>query len=287
MSTHSLGRKRTRPSGLQQKLMWLALPAVALLALFFVYPIVTFLLRSFSEPEWGLQNYAKFFQESAYLGALGNTFKIAIIVTLISLVLGYMVAYAMTIVGPKTLKFILIAVLVPFWTSLLVRTYAWMVLLQNEGIINRTLQGIGIIDEPLQLIHNFTGVIIGMVYTMLPFMILPIYATMTSIDPNLLRAGANLGASPAVVFTRIFLPLTLPGVGAGSIMVFVMTIGYYITPALLGGSQDTMIGQFIAEQIQSLLNWGMGATAAMVLVVATMIIFVFYLKINRVEGKSS
>ncbi|MFM1651601.1 ABC transporter permease [Brevibacillus sp. B_LB10_24] len=287
MSMQTVSRKRIRLGATRSNKVLLIIPAVGLLALFFIYPIVTILLRSFSDPKWGLQNYAAFFRESAYLGALANTFKIAVTVTVITLVLGYLVAYAMTTVGPKMKKFILIAVLIPFWTSLLVRTYAWMVLLQSEGIINRSLLYLGIIHEPLQLIHNFTGVIIGMVYTMLPFMILPIYATMTSIDQGLMRAGANLGAPPAVVFTRIFMPLTLPGVGAGSIMVFVMTIGYYITPALLGGSKDTMIGQFIAEQIQSLLNWGMGATAAVVLVTATMIFFVFYLKITSLERRAS
>jgi len=287
MSAESVERKSNRLPAVKYNKLLLTVPAFILLILFFIYPIVTILIRSFSEPEWGVQNYVTFFRQTAYLGALANTFKIAIVVTLITLVLGYLVAYAMTTVGKKMRQFILIAVLIPFWTSLLVRTYAWMVLLQNEGIINRTLQWLGIVQEPLQLIHNFTGVIIGMVYTMLPFMILPIYSTMTSIDPGLMRAGANLGATPFVVFTRIFLPLTMPGVGAGSIMVFVMTIGYYITPALLGGSKDTMIGQFIAEQIQSLLNWGMGATAAMVLVLATLIFFFFYLRINSLERRSS
>jgi putative spermidine/putrescine transport system permease protein len=261
----------------------LTLPALCCLLFFFVIPIIFVLSRSFTDPQLGMQNYVTFFKESAYMGALFNTFKIATIVTLITLLLGYPVAYAMTIVRPRVKQLILVAVLLPFWTSLLVRTYAWMVLLQDQGFINQTLIQLGIISSPVPLIHNFVGVVIGMVYTMLPFMILPIHATMSSIDRGLLRAGANLGAPPAVAFTRIFIPLTLPGIGAGAVMVFVMTIGYYITPSLLGGTKDTMIGEFIAVQIQSFLNWGIGTAAALILVLATLVFFWFYLKIINVD----
>jgi putative spermidine/putrescine transport system permease protein len=276
-------KSKVSRTGMQTKLFLLTVPAVCILILFFIIPIIIVLSRSLTDPHVGLQNYITFFKESAYIGALKNTFKIAFIVTLVTLLLGYPVAYTMTIVSPRVKRLILVAVLLPFWTSLLVRTYSWMVLLQDQGFINQILLRLGIIHTPLPLIHNFIGVVIGMVYTMLPFMILPIHTTMCSIDRGLMRAGASLGAPPAVIFTRIFIPLTLPGVAAGAVMVFVMTIGYYITPSLLGGARDTMLGEFIAQQIQSFLNWGMGTAAAMVLVVATTIFFWFYLKIVGLE----
>jgi putative spermidine/putrescine transport system permease protein len=276
-------KRASNQLGAQAKLFLLTIPAVIILLFFFIIPILIILSRSFTDPHVGLQNYMTFFKESAYISALKNTFKTAFMVTLITLLLGYPVAYAMTIVSAKVKRLILVAVLLPFWTSLLVRTYSWMVLLQDSGFINQTLMKLGIINAPLHLIHNFTGVVIGMVYTMLPFMILPINATMSSIDHGLMRAGASLGATPSIVFTRIFMPLTLPGVGAGAVMVFVMTIGYYITPSLLGSAHDTMLGEFIAQQIQSFLNWGMGTAAAMILVIATLIFFWFYLKINSFE----
>lgn len=264
--------------GTQTKFFLLTVPAVCILFIFFLFPILIMLTRSFTDPQLGMQNFIAFFKESAYINALLNTFKIAVIVTFITLLLSYPVAYAMTIVSARVKRLIMVAVLLPFWTSLLVRTYSWMVLLQDQGFINQILLRLGIIETPLHLIHNLTGVVIGMVYTMLPFMILPINATMNSIDRGLMRAGASLGATPAVVFTRIFIPLTLPGVAAGAVMVFVMTIGYYITPSLLGSAKDTMLGEFIAQQIQSFLNWGMGTAAATILVVVTLVFFWFYLK---------
>src|SRR5699024_9794750 len=158
-------------------------------------------------------------------------------------------------------------------------------ILQDNGIVNKLLMWLGIVDDPLTLINSLTGVVIGMVYIMLPFMILPMHTTMNSIDRNLLQAAGNLGAAPWKAFLRVFLPLSLPGVGTGAIIVFVMTLGYYIIPALLGGTNEIMLGEFIADQIQSHLNWGIGTTAGAVLVVITLVFFVIYLKVNEPETK--
>ncbi|MCL6444593.1 MAG: ABC transporter permease [Alicyclobacillus sp.] len=274
------GLKRTEGLGTRSK--WLILPVTLFLLLVFVYPILNILGRSFTDPHLGFQNYVQFFQQSGYIEALQNTFEIAITVTVITALLGYPVAY-LTATGSQTTKrAISTLVLLAFWTSLLVRTYAWMVLLQDNGVINSMLMSLGIIRSPLPLLHTFVGVIIGMVYTMLPFMILPIQSTMSSIDSRLMLAATSLGAKPWVAFVRIYFFLSLPGVISGCLMVFVMTLGYYITPALLGGAQNTMIGQFIADQIQNYLNWGMGATAATILFVATFILFLFYLRFQTV-----
>jgi putative spermidine/putrescine transport system permease protein len=165
---------------------------------------------------------------------------------------------------------LLIAVLLPFWSSLLVRTFAWQVLLRDTGVINRFLLDLGLISEPLTLIRTTGGVIIGMSHILLPFMVLPMYAVMRRIDPEYGRAAANLGASPLSAFLRIFLPLSLPGVLAGSLLVFVLALGFYITPALLGGLRDQMISQLIVQQIQQRLDWGFGTAMSVLLVGITL-----------------
>ena len=164
------------------------------------------------------------------------------------------------------------AVLLPFWSSLLVRTYAWTVLLQTTGVINSFLRGIGLIDEPIQLMRNTLGVQIGMSYILLPFMVLPIYAVMRRIDPDLTPAAAGLGAGPITAFRRVFLPLSLPGVFAGVLLVFVLALGFYITPALLGSPSNTMLSELIVLQIQRELKFGVGAALGMVLLALTLVL---------------
>jgi len=175
----------------------------------------------------------------------------------------------------------MILVLIPFWTSILVRTYAWMVLLQRQGVFNRWLLELGLIDEPLRMMYNRIGVLVGMTHVLLPFMVLPTYAVMRGIDRNLLRAAANLGASPLQSFLRVFLPLSLPGVAAGSLLVFILALGFFITPALMGGRTDMMIAQLIETQIRTQLNFAFAAALATVLLVVTLIIFAIY---NRLLG---
>jgi ABC-type spermidine/putrescine transport system permease subunit I len=251
----------------------LAVPAVIFLAAFFLAPLLTMGLRSVTEPaDAGLANYARFFEQDANLRVLRNTFWIATISTVTCLLVGYPYAYLMSIVPGRVAGLLLIAVLLPFWSSLLVRTFAWQIILRDTGIINGALLGAGLITEPLALIRTTPGVIIGMSHVLLPFMVLPIYAVMRRIDPELARAAANLGASPWRAFVRVVVPLSLPGVLAGALLVFVLALGFYITPALLGGLRDQMISQLIVQQVQQRLDWGFASAMAVLLMALTLAI---------------
>jgi putative spermidine/putrescine transport system permease protein len=188
--------------------------------------------------------------------------------------LGYPIAYTMAHAGERLRRLLIFVVLIPFWSSILVRTFAWMVLLQQKGLINKTLiEYLGLIDEPLTLIYNRTGVLIGMSHILLPFMVLPLYSVLTRIEPSLAQAAASLGAPPYRNFVRIYLPLSLPGLVAGGVLVFVIGLGYYITPALLGGPGDTMIAQLIEMQVAEFGRWGLAGALAIVLLLGTTISF--------------
>jgi putative spermidine/putrescine transport system permease protein len=263
------------------------IPAALFLLMTFVYPVGLLLFRSVSFPTWGIQNYATIFQETIFLRVLANTVAISGAVTLITLLLGYPYAYLMATGSPVTQRVMAFVVLVPFWTSILVRTYAWLVLLQRRGLVNRTLEWSGLISEPVDLVHNRIGVYIGMTQVLLPFMVFPLFAVMSRIDRSHLQAAANLGAPPARVFARIFLPLSLPGVIAGVLLVFILSLGYYITPALLGGPGDIMIAQLIQEQIGEFGEWGIGAALATVLLVGTVVLAALlnrFIKLDRIWG---
>ena len=254
------------------KWAWLTAPIIFFLAIFFVYPLFEIFKRSVTDPTLGLRNYTEFFGSEVYVHVLLNTLKMAVIVTVVCLLLAYPYAYLMNRVSQRIAGLMLVAVLIPFWTSILVRTYAWTVILQDTGIINSILLGIGIIDEPLTLVRNFLGVVIGMVHILLPFMVLPLYAVMRRIDMDYMRAAANLGASPFEAFWRVFLPLSLPGVFAGVLLVFVIALGFYITPALLGSPENIMLSELVVQQVQLLFNWGMGSAMAFILLIVTLII---------------
>ena len=267
-------RPRPRLRGLAAN-RWslLVLPAVGFLVVFFLAPLVLMSIRSVTDPVGaGLSNYERFFTQEAYLHVLTNTFWIAFVSTVTCLVVGYPFAYLMTVVPGRVAGLLLIAVLLPFWSSLLVRTFAWQVILRDTGIINTFLIHLGLISEPMTLIRTTGGVILGMSHILLPFMVLPIYAVMRRIDPEYGRAAANLGAPPVSAFLRIFLPLSLPGVVAGSLLVFVLALGFYITPALLGGLRDQMISQVIVQQVQQRLDWGFGTAMSVLLMVITLVI---------------
>ncbi len=249
------------------------IPALCLLGLFFVVPVAMLLLRSVTEPTPGLHNYAELFATATYATVMLNTFTVAALVTAITLLLAYPVAWLLAIMPSRWAQLLFAIVLLSMWTNLLARTYAWMVLLQRTGVINKLLIHLGIIDTPLQLVNNLTGVTIGMVYIMLPFMIMPLHACLRAIDPATLQAAALCGASRWQAFWRVLLPLSVPGIAAGALMVFVMSLGYFITPALLGGTSTMMLAELIAQLVQSLLNWGLGGAAAFVLLVVTLLIY--------------
>ncbi|UFH50748.1 ABC transporter permease [Pseudomonas sp. KNUC1026] len=255
-------------------------PALLFLGLFFFAPLIGLLLRGVLEPTPGLHNYAELFANSAYARVLFNTFSVAALVTVFSVLLGFPLAWAITLVPRGWGRWLLNIVLLSMWTSLLARSYAWLVLLQASGVVNKALMALGIISQPLELVHNLTGVTIGMTYIMIPFIVLPLQATMQAIDPMVLQAGAVCGASPWTNFWRVFIPLCRPGLFSGALMVFVMALGYYITPALLGGAQNMMLPEFIVQQVQSFLDWGLASAAAALLILITLVLFYCYLKLQ-------
>jgi putative spermidine/putrescine transport system permease protein len=279
----------------QWRLVFLLVPGVGFLIAFYGYPVAAMLLRSFSDPTWGWQNFQPLVEArstvevlgaslpmNAYIRVFWITLQIAVVVTLCTLLLWYPVAYALSSVSPSRANLLMILVLIPFWTSILVRSYAWMVLLGQEGIINEALIASGVLSQPMQMLNTRLAVYLGMIHILLPFMILPLYAVMRGIDRNLLRAAGNLGAPPSAVFRRIFLPLSLPGIAAGCLLVFILSLGFYITPALLGGQRDIMVSMLIQQQV-SQLNWGFGAALALVLLVLALAIYLLFTRLLGVE----
>jgi len=220
-------------------------------------------------------------EQAVFRNVLGRTLWISGMVTLMCLLLGYPVAFFIARQPPSRASLLLFLVLLPFWTSLLVRTVAWVVLLQREGILNSLLVSLGVITEPIRMIFNRFAVYVAMVHVLLPFMVLPLYAVMKSISPSYVRAASSLGARPATAFRRVYLPQTLPGIGAGCLMVFIQALGYYITPALVGGADDQMISYFIAFYASKTVNWGMAAALSIMLLAATLALYAVY---NRLVG---
>jgi putative spermidine/putrescine transport system permease protein len=256
----------------------LLLPGIVLLVIFFMVPVLSLLLRSVLEPTPGLQNYAQLLGSSTYLRVFGNTFLVATVVTVVTVAIGFPTAWLLAI-APRRLSSLLFSILLlSMWTNLLARTFAWMVLLQATGPINRLLMATGLISEPLALVNNLIGVTIGMTYIMLPFLVMPLHATLRSIDPSTLRAAAVCGASRWQAFWKILVPLAMPGIASGALMVFVMALGYFVTPALLGGAQYMMLAELVAQLVQELLNWGLAGAAAFVLLAVTLSLYALQLR---------
>jgi putative spermidine/putrescine transport system permease protein len=202
------------------------------------------------------------------------------------MVLGYPIAYLLATVKTKTSNMLIILVLLPFWTSLLVRTSSWIALLQKEGVINDMLVGIGLLsdDGRLAMIHNETGTIIAMTHILLPFMVLPLFSVMKTIPPSWVRAARSMGATPFTAFLRIYLPNTIAGIGAGGILVFILAIGYYITPALVGGTKGTLISNFIAYHVSTSLNWGLAAALGAILLALVLVLYILYDKVVGISN---
>jgi ABC-type spermidine/putrescine transport system permease subunit I len=284
--TESAGRNRATLARLRREvqLRYIAvvIPLILYLLFFYAYPVIAMLFRSVSEPTWSLTNYSHLVQTNVYVHVMWITVWISIVVTICTLILGYPVAYLISSVTTTKSNLLIVLVLVPFWTSILVRTYAWMVLLGRQGIINELLQSLGIIDQPLRLLNTRFAVYVSMVHILLPFMILPLYSVMRGIDRSVLRAAEGLGARPSAVFRQVMLPLSLPGVAAGCLLVFILSLGFYITPALVGGPKDLMISVLIAQQVD-LFNWAFASALAAVLLVGALLIFVIFNRILGVE----
>jgi len=214
---------------------------------------------------------------------LARTFEISAVVTLACLLLGYPLAYWLATLPARQANVLMILVLVPFWTSILVRVAAWIVLLQREGLVNKALVSLSIIHEPLALLFNRTGVIVSMTHILLPFMILPLYSVMKSVPPSYLRAAVSLGSPPLAAFFRVYVPQTFAGIGAGGLLVFILSIGYYVTPALLGGPNDQMLSYYIAQYTNVDVNWGMACALGSVLLAATLVLYAVYRRFARAE----
>ena len=249
--------------------VWPVLPAFLLLTAAFILPVGWLLSRAFTFPQLGLQNFALLWERPIYLHVMGNTLLISAIATPIVLLLGFPVAHAMANGPARLRRWLVFLVLAPFWTSLLVRSFATVILLQRHGPLNSFLLGFGLIAEPLPLLYNMTGLLAGSVQVLLPFVIFPLYSAMARIDPSFMQAAMTLGASPARAFARVYLPLTLPGLMTGAVLVFISMLGYYITPALLGGPRQQMIAQLIQDQIAQFGNWGVAGALSLVLLSAT------------------
>ncbi|WP_105431542.1 ABC transporter permease [Neorhizobium sp. T6_25] len=220
-------------------------------------------------------------EERLFLSTLLRTLTISAFVTLICVLLAYPIANAVVSIGGRFSAIMLACVLLPFWTSLLVRTSAWIVILQKEGIVNRGLQALGVTDAPLELIFNRTGLYIAMVHILLPFMVLPLISVMKGLSPSYVKASASLGAGPVTTFLRVYLPLTLPGVGAGCLLTFIISAGYYVTPTLVGGASDQMLSYFIAFYANTTINWGMSAALGVLLLSC---ILALYVIVGRIVG---
>lgn len=214
---------------------------------------------------------------------LWRTLEIGLIVTVITLILAYPLSYWLSTLSERAANLLLIVVLLPFWTSVLVRIAAWIVILQTSGLINRLLMFLHLIDAPLPLLFNRTGVVIAMVHIMLPFMVLPLYSVMKTVPPNYLRAAISLGSPPLFAFFRIYVPQTYSGIAAGSLLVFITALGYYVTPALLGGAGDQMLSYYVAQYTNVEVNWGMASALGSVLLLATLILFTFYRRYARLD----
>ncbi len=222
--------------------------------------------------------------QQIYIENLLRTLWIALVVTVVCILLGYPVAFLIATSSPQLSKILVLLVLLPFWTSLLVRTAAWVIVLQKAGIVNDSLLALGIIEEPLTLIFNRTGVYISMVHILLPFMILPLYSVMKGIPPDHVRAAASLGAKPWAAFVSIYFPQTLPGLAAGCLLVYVIALGFYITPALIGGGSDQMLAYLIAEFATNTANWGLAGALAMVLLVCIAVLYPIYQRFAGAGG---
>jgi putative spermidine/putrescine transport system permease protein len=263
--------------------VWLlmTLPALIFMLVAFAYPLTRMLLRSVFDPGFTLEHYRTMFAVDAYARVLINTFRIALIVTVLALALGYPVAYVLSTARGIRASFLMVGVILPLWTSELVRTFAWTIILGRRGPLNQVLEYIGFIERPLEILFSATAVYIGSVHIMLPFMILPLYSVMQGIDRSLVRAAQSLGATPLSAFIYVYLPLSLPGVLAGSLLVFVLATGFFITPAVLGSPSETMIAMLIETQGRRALNWGFASALSVALLLLTAVILYLY---NRVFG---
>lgn len=268
----------------QARFNWLllALPVLYMLVMY-VYPVSQMLLRSVTDPDLSLENFRNLFSNAGYRRVLFTTIRVSFYVVVLTLLLGYPVAFLLSTLPPRISRLLTFFVLLPFWTSVLVRSFAWIVILGDNGLLNAWFAPLNS-DQPFHLLFTEKAVVIGMVHVLLPFMILTLRATMDQIDRSLMLAAQTLGASPVRAFLQVYLPLSMPGVASGSMLVFIMGLGYYITPALLGGPRQLMFANLIDRFVNQTFQWGMGAAAAVLLLLISVLLYVFSRRLGRVEG---
>ena len=269
LNEHSLAADQRRERLL---LFGLCAPAL-LLVLFVIFVPVGWLswLSLFNDAgTLGWDNYARLIDQPSYIKTFKATFQVSAVVTIVCVLLGYPLAYMLAQLPRRAAGICMVFVILPFWTSVLVRTYAWLVILQRNGLVNDWLAALGLIGEPLQLVHNFAGVIVGMSHVLLPFLVLPLYASMRAIDRDYIRAAMNLGASPLAAFWQVFFRLSLPGLAAGVVLIFVLCLGFFVTPALMGGGRVIMWAMRIEQTVSLYANWGAASALGVVLLVVTL-----------------
>ncbi len=269
---------------------WGVAPLSLFLLLLFILPVTGLLMLSFDHPAGPFANYQRILTVPVYRTALTNTFEIAALVTAICLLISYPLAYLMATVSPSWQRLLAACVLLPFWTSALVRTTAWVILLQRNGVLNAMLTGSGLFEQPVAFVYNLSGVLIGMSHVLMPFVVLPLFAAFRAIDQSVVQAAETLGAGPFALCRRLFLPLTAPGALAGATIVFMSAIGYYLTPALMGGPAQTMVAQLIAFNINTQLDWGLAAALSVVVLAATLLVFALFQAVfglDRLAGQGT
>ncbi len=286
--TPLLNQRELRLSAVWERLSLagLVLPALLLILVTMLAPVGwLFYLSVLSDAgSFSLEHYRRMWEQPSYGRTFWTTFEVSLLTTGICMLLGYPLAYFLSELPKRTANLCMIAVLLPLWTSLLVRTYAWLVLLQRRGLINGWGIELGLWDEPLALVHNLTGTLIGTVHVMLPFLVLPLYSAMRAIDRSYLRAAANLGASPLRSFWLVFFPLAMPGLSSGALIVFVLCLGFYVTPAVLGGGKVIMVSSRIANDIEIFFNWGAASALGVVLLVLTAAVVLVATRMVRMNG---
>lgn len=271
------------------RLFSLSFPALLLVIALLVLPVGWLFYLSFigADGSFSLEHYQRMIGSKTYLRVFLTTFQVSLITTALCILIGYPLAYFLAQLPPRLASLCMITVLIPFWTSLLVRTYAWLVLLQRKGLVNEWAMGLGLWEEPLKLVHNMSGTLIGMVHIMLPFLILPTYNAMKAISPDYMKAAANMGATPLRAFWTIYVPLTTPGLFAGALMVFIISLGFYVTPAVLGGGKVILVSMQIVSNIELFVNWGAASALGVVLLVVTFLILWIasrFVKLQQIAG---
>ena len=264
-------------------------PALLLVLIILVLPVGWLFSVSFigASGEFSLENYSRMIESKSYYRIFITTFQVSLLSTGLCILIVYPFSYFLSQLPSRLASLCLITVLLPFWTSLLVRTYAWLVLLQRKGLVNDWAIQLGLWEEPIKLVHNMTGTLIGMVHIMLPFLVLPLYNSMKAIDRSYLNAASNLGASPVRIFWTVFFPLSTPGLFAGALIVFVLCLGFFVTPAVLGGGKVIMVSMKIASNIELFVNWGAASALGVILLLLTMLILWFagrFLGFDRMAG---